>query len=285
MTPALTVPAPAKLNLMLHIIGRRSDGYHELQTLFQLLDYGDELRFTERDDHRFELTSNKRELLGKDNLVLKAVDSLTRLGYHGPGYDIHLHKRLPAGGGLGGGSSDAATTLVALNHLWRLSLNITELALMATELGADVPVFVHGCSAWAEGIGEKLTPVHLEPVWYVVITPDIHINTTELFRHPELTRDTPVSTIRSALAGRGHNDFEPLARRLYPALDDAFRTLEPTGQFKLSGSGSSMFTQTHSNMTAVTMLQQILRQNPGYTGFVARGVDQSPLQRALAAQS
>lgn len=285
MPPALTLPAPAKLNLMLHIVGRRSDGYHNLQTLFQLLNYGDELSFTRRADEAIRLTSNRPEMVGADNLVLKAANALIQYGYSGPGYDIHLNKRLPAGGGLGGGSSDAATTLVALNHLWQLSLNSAELAQIAVGIGADVPLFVEGNSAWAEGIGDRLTPVQLEPAWYVIVTPDIHINTTELFRHPELTRDTPVSTIRSALAGLGHNDFEPLARRLYPALDDAFLTLANTGQFKLSGSGSSLYTQTQSDMTAVQMLQQILTQKPGYTGFVAQGVNQSPLHRALADQA
>lgn len=285
MPPTLTLPAPAKLNLMLHIVGRRSDGYHNLQTLFQILSYGDELLFTKRQDDQFQLTSNRPDLTGADNLVLQVAHSLTQKGYCGPGYDIHLTKRLPTGGGLGGGSSDAATTLVALNHLWQLSLSTTELIQIATGIGADVPLFVQGQSAWAEGIGEQLTPVQLEPAWFVVITPNLHINTTELFRHPELTRDTPVSTIRTALAGQGHNDFEPLARRLYPELEDVFQKLAKFGRFRLSGSGSSLFIQTQNDMTAVQMLQQIQAQNPGYNGFVAQGVNESPLQRALADQA
>ncbi|MHA7879318.1 MAG: 4-(cytidine 5'-diphospho)-2-C-methyl-D-erythritol kinase [Saccharospirillum sp.] len=285
MTTGLTLPCPAKLNRMLHIVGRRADGYHNLQTLFQLVDFGDWLTLEPTPQPELSLTCSHAALATDDNLVLKAARLLKDATGIKAGARLHLEKRLPMGGGLGGGSSDAATTLLGLNRLWGLQLSQQALLDMALLLGADVPLFVAGHSAWAEGIGEVLTPVSLDPAWYVVITPNIHINTAELFGHHELTRNTPVSTIRSALAGQGHNDFEPLAKRLYPELNNAFSELAHYGPFRLSGSGASLFTQTQSDMTAQQTLQQILARHPGFTGFVARGVNQSPLQRALAEQA
>lgn len=283
----LTLPAPAKLNLMLHITGRRPDGYHSLQTLFQLLDFGDTLSIEHKLEPDIELSCSDPDLATPDNLVIRAARALQSATNTRQGARLHLEKRLPLGGGVGGGSSDCASALLGLNHLWSLKLSTDELADIGVTLGADVPVFVRGCSAWAEGIGEVLTAVELPEHWFVVVHPGIHVSTAELFGHPQLTRHTPVSTIRSALAGAGHNDFEPIVRTLYPGIDRAFHELAEltsadTGPVRLSGSGSCMFIKTQSEMAAQQILSNIQRQHPGYRAFLARGVNQSPLQRSLA---
>ena len=285
LTATLTLPAPAKLNLMLHIVGRRDDGYHRLQTLFQILDYGDELTLTPRDDTEVRVTPSIPDVANEDNLITRAARALQDATGHTGGADIHLSKRLPLGGGIGGGSSDCATALVGLNRLWKLGLDEDALAGIGLTLGADVPVFVRGRSAWAEGIGEELTPVDLPEHWFVVVHPGVHVSTPALFRHPQLTRNTPVRTIRTALTGAGHNDFEPVARTLYPEIDHAFEQLSQYGSVRLSGSGACVFVQTQSDMAAQTILRTITERNPGYSGFIARGVNQSPLQRALADQA
>lgn len=286
----LTLPAPAKLNLMLHIVGRRPDGYHSLQTLFQILDFGDTLTLEHQSGSGIELSCSDPALATPDNLVTRAARALQSATNTHHGVKLHLEKRLPLGGGVGGGSSDCASTLVGLNHLWSLNLSIDELADIGVKLGADVPVFVRGYSAWAEGIGEVLTPVELPEHWFVVVHPGIHVSTAALFSHPQLTRHTPVSTIRTALAGAGHNDFEPTVRALYPGIDRAFRELtELTGAeaepVRLSGSGSCMFIKTRSDMAAQQILNSIHDQYPGYNAFLARGVNQSPLQRSLVEQA
>lgn len=280
--PALHLPAPAKLNLMLHITGRRADGYHELQTLFQLLDRGDELQFSPTSDGCIRLSPALPGVADDDNLISKAARLLKPYAPADAGVDIRLEKRLPMGGGLGGGSSDAATTLVALNHLWQCGLDEDQLAQLGLSLGADVPVFVRGRSAWAEGVGERLTAVELPAQWFVVIQPGIEVNTARLFADTELTRNTPVSTIRSALAGAGHNDFEAVARKRYPEIELAFTRLADFGQVRLSGSGASLFLTTQSDMAAQDLLRSIVEHYPGYSGFIAQGVNQSPLQRMLA---
>lgn len=285
----LTLPAPAKLNLMLHIVGRRRDGYHRLQTLFQLLDRGDTLTLETRPGSDIDLTCSEPALATADNLVVQAARALQAHGRHVSGARIHLNKQLPPGGGLGGGSSDCATALLGLNHLWSLGLCIDTLADIGVGLGADVPVFVRGYSAWAEGIGDQLTPVELPERWFVVVNPGVHISTAALFRHPQLTRQTPVSTIRSALAGAGHNDFEPLVRALYPGINRAFEALTALSRnaadmIRLSGSGASIFIQTRNEMAAQQILSSIQERHPGYQAFIARGVNQSPLQQTLAAQ-
>lgn len=280
--PALRLPAPAKLNLMLHITAQRADGYHELQTLFQLLDRGDWLGFNATETGRLRLSPALAGVADDDNLIIKAARLLKPYAPQNAGADIELDKQLPMGGGLGGGSSDAATTLVGLNHLWQCGLNEDQLAELGLSLGADVPVFVRGRSAWAEGVGERLTPVELPEHWFVVIHPGIEVSTAALFADTELTRNTPVSTIRSALAGAGHNDFEAVARKRYPEIEDAFQRLVDYGPVRLSGSGASLFLTTHSEMAAQDSLRSILEHYPGYNGFIARGVNQSPLQRALA---
>ncbi len=283
----LTLPAPAKLNLMLHIVGRRPDGYHNLQTLFQILDTGDTLTLALLPESGIELTCSDPALANADNLVIRAARALQNHTGTDSGARLHLKKILPLGGGLGGGSSDCATALLGLNYLWSLNLSIDELADIGLTLGADVPVFVRGYSAWAEGVGEALTPVEIPEHWFVVVHPGVHVSTAELFGHPQLTRHTPVSTIRSALAGEGHNDFEPLVRALYPEIDRAFVALkalsgEGADTVRLSGSGSCMFIKTRSDMAAQQIRNSIQEQHPGYHAFLARGVNQSPLQRTLA---
>ncbi len=282
MTASLTLPAPAKLNLMLHIVGRRDDGYHLLQTLFQLVDFGDELSFTPRADNHIEVSPAIPGVANEDNLITRAARALQKVTGCTLGADITLTKRLPLGGGIGGGSSDCATTLLGLNKLWNLGLDEDTLAVIGLNLGADVPVFVRGRSAWAEGIGDQLTPVALPEHWFVVIHPGVHVSTAMLFGHPELTRNSPVSTIRTALTGAGHNNFEPVARMLYPEIDHAFRQLSQYGSPRLSGSGACLFVQTQSDMAAQTILRTMTERNPGYSGFVTRGVNQSPLQTRLA---
>jgi len=281
----LTLPAPAKLNLFLHITGRRDDGYHELQTIFQLLDYGDELSLSRRDDGTLRLTtSGMRDLADvppADNLVLRAARALRECaGVGSAGADIHLHKRLPLGGGLGGGSSDAASALLGLNRLWELGLREDDLAALGRELGADVPVFVRGHSAWGEGIGDVLSPVKLPERWYLVIHPGCHASTTSLFSHPELTRDSPAITIRAFFAGPTRNDFEALLRRLSAPVDEALNWLDSFGQARLTGSGACIFasfgTQAEADAVAV-------RVPDGWRAFVARGVDRSPALVSLDA--
>src|SRR5690606_2274086 len=194
---SLTLPAVAKLNLFLHITGRRSDGYHNLQTLFQLLNVGDELTFSLRQDHVLTLDCNDKALINNDNLVLRAANLLQQIAQqHGitAGCDIYLDKRLPMGGGLGGGSSDAATTLLGLNKLWQLKLSTKKLAKLGLQLGADVPLFVYGHTAFAEGVGEQLTPVELATKLYLIVTPDCHVSTADIFTHPELTRNSTALT-------------------------------------------------------------------------------------------
>jgi 4-diphosphocytidyl-2-C-methyl-D-erythritol kinase len=284
----LSLPAPAKLNLFLHITGRRPDGYHELQTLFQLLDYGDTLDLALRDDAQLTLRLSGREipdLAGDDNLVLRAARLLQ--AEHGgalPGVDITLHKRLPAGGGLGGGSSDAATALLGLNRLWGLDLDSDRLAALGAGLGADVPVFVRGETAWAEGIGEKLSPVALPTRWYLVLHPGCAVSTAEVFSHPQLTRHTPVTTIAAFFAGDTRNDCESLVRRLAEPVDKALIWLQKFGNPALTGSGACVFVgfdgegEDGGERAANAALAEVPAP---WTAFAARGVNRSPLLDAL----
>ncbi len=276
MANSLSLPAPAKLNLFLHITGRRADGYHELQTLFQLLDWGDRLHFTVNGSGRVTLDSDAPGIPLEDNLVYRAARLLHRDGL---GVHIELDKRLPAGGGLGGGSSDAATTLLALNRLWDLGLAVETLQHLGSRLGADVPVFVAGHSAWAEGIGEHLTPVDLPARWYLVISPDCHISTREIFSHPELTRNTAPIKIAAFFEGNARNDCQALVRKLYPPVDKALTWLEKFGDARLTGTGASIFAGFDSERAARAVLQQVAGQWPA---VVARGVNRSPVLAALA---
>lgn len=274
----LVLPAPAKLNLFLHITGRRDDGYHELQSLFQLLDYGDELSFALRDDGQIRLHLDGPQPLAnvpnEDNLVVRAARAIAAEAEHPiGGADITLTKRLPAGGGLGGGSSNAATTLLGLNALWDLRLSIDDLAELGRKLGADVPVFVRGHSAWAEGIGEKLTPVELHESWYLVIHPDCEIATAEVFQHPQLTRNSPAITIAAFFAGDTRNDCENLVRSLAEPVDKALIFLQKFGEPRLTGTGACVFASFDSEAAARDALVQVPAP---WHGFVAKGVNRSP---------
>lgn len=275
----LALPAPAKLNLMLHVLGRRTDGYHELQTLFQFLDHGDELTFTVRTDGDIRLTP---EVLGVDhdnNLVVRAARLLQRHSGCELGADIELTKRLPMGGGLGGGSSDAATTLLGLDHLWQTRLGENRLADIGLSLGADVPVFVRGHAAFAEGVGERLQPVELSEPWFLVIAPQVSVSTAEIFSDPELTRNTPAITVRSLLAGVGHNDCQPVVEKRYPEVRNALSLLNNFVPARMTGTGACVFGSFPNKGEADRVCRQLPADLPA---FVAQGRNISMLHRKLA---
>ena len=267
--------APAKLNLFLHILGRRSDGYHQLQTLFQLLDKGDTLQFESLSggELQLEVSSNTtgHRLPLESNLILKAARLLrTRAGSPSLGARISVDKRIPMGGGLGGGSSNAATTLIALNRYWQLNLNQTELKALGLQLGADVPFFIDGKSAWGEGVGEKLQAVTLPPRWFLVATPDCAVSTAEIFNHENLTRNSPAIKMADFLAGVARNDCEFITCDLYPEVEQALTWLTQFGQARMTGTGASVF----ADFTAETKANAALSQLPArWQGFVARGLD------------
>lgn len=274
----LTLPAPAKLNLMLHITGRRADGYHELQTLFQFLDYGDELVLRPREDGQIRLLT---ELPGVDhdsNLIVRAARLLQRESGCALGADIQLTKRLPMGGGIGGGSSDAATTLVGLDHLWNTRLGEDRLAELGLNLGADVPVFVRGRAAFAEGVGERLQPVDLPEPWFLVIAPQVSVSTAVIFADPELTRNTPAITVRSLLAGGGHNDCQPVVEKRYPEVRNALSLLNKFVQARMTGTGACVFGSFPNEGEADKVRRQLPATLPS---FVARGRNVSMLHRSL----
>lgn len=273
-------PAPAKLNLFLRITGRRADGYHELQTVFRLLDWGDEIRLRQRHDSEIRRLTDVPGVAEADDLVVRAARLLQPHASAGAGVDIELEKRIPLGGGLGGGSSDAATVLVALNHLWGIGLDEDALAELGRTLGADVPVFVRGRSAWAEGVGEKLTPVTLRQRWYVVLDPHEHVPTAALFQASELTRNAPPATISSFASGEtAGNAFEPVVRARHPRVAAALDWLGAFGKARLSGSGGCVFLETKSQERAEAIAAQC---PPAFTARVAMGVELSPLREALA---
>lgn len=270
----ISLPAPAKLNLFLHVVGRRADGYHLLQTLFQLLDRGDVVTVEAAADLSLnDIPGVPRE----QNLVWRAARALQEHAGTRRGARIHLDKRLPAGGGLGGGSSDAATTLLALNRLWRLDLDTDTLATIGLSLGADVPVFVRGRTAFGEGIGERLTPVDLPECWYLVVHPGCHVATADVFRDPALTRDTPLMTIAAlrdpGFQSRSRNDCEAVVRRLHPQVADALDWLGQFGTSRLTGTGACVFLACATESEARRILQLV---PPRFSGFVARGVNRSP---------
>ncbi|MVW75043.1 4-(cytidine 5'-diphospho)-2-C-methyl-D-erythritol kinase [Pseudomonas xionganensis] len=276
----LILPAPAKLNLMLHILGRRADGYHELQTLFQFLDFGDELGFALRNDGQIHLHTEIAGVPHDSNLIVRAARLLQAASGTALGADIWLDKRLPMGGGIGGGSSDAATTLLGLNHLWGAQLSEDQLAALGLQLGADVPVFVRGRAAFAEGVGERLTPVTLEEPWFLVVAPQVFVSTAEVFSDPELTRDTPPIKVRSLLAGGGHNDCLPVVQKRYPEVRNALILLNKFVQAKLTGTGACIFGSFPNRDDA----DKVARQLPDHLpSFVAKGRNISMLQRTLEA--
>lgn len=284
MSP-FSLTAPAKLNLFLHITGQRADGYHELQTVFQLLDYGDTLHFEDRRDTRLSLHIQGplplTDVADEDNLVLRAATLLRQhTGCTERGATIVLDKCLPSGGGLGGGSSDAASTLLGLNQLWSLQLSVDTLAGMGRQLGADVPVFVRGHSAWAEGVGDILMPMELPPRWFMVIHPGCAVATPVIFSRPELTRDTPAITMAAFFAGPTRNDCENTARGLSEPVDKALKFLQNFGEGRMTGTGACVFLSFENHSEA----QEVLGQVPqGWRAFVARGLNRSPALEQLDA--
>lgn len=278
MQSDLTCLAPAKLNLFLHIIGRRSDGYHNLQTVFQFLDFADTLHFKLRQDGQITLHDNTG-LAVAHNIVWRAANLLKSHAAATIGVDIYLEKRIPIGGGLGGGSSNAATTLLALNYLWELQLPYATLLQYALQLGADVPIFVFGQAAFAEGIGEQLQAINPPTPWYVVLIPDCQVNTTEFFSHPELTRDTSPIRIGSFQLDKGHNDFTPLVRKMFPQITMAMDWLQQYTEARLTGSGCCVFGAFAKQQQAEEVLAKLPKE---LRGFVAQGLNVSPIHYLLS---
>ncbi|HII0647318.1 TPA: 4-(cytidine 5'-diphospho)-2-C-methyl-D-erythritol kinase [Salmonella enterica subsp. enterica serovar Yopougon] len=277
-------PSPAKLNLFLYITGQRADGYHTLQTLFQFLDYGDTLHIEPRRDGEIHLLTPVNGVENEDNLIVRAARLLMKVASEsgrlpaGSGADISIEKRLPMGGGLGGGSSNAATVLVALNHLWQCGLSIDELATLGLTLGADVPVFVRGHAAFAEGVGEILTPVNPPEKWYLVAHPGVSIPTPVIFKDPQLPRNTPKRSIDTLLKCEFSNDCEVIARKRFREVDAALSWLLEYAPSRLTGTGACVFAEFDTEPCA----RQVLEQAPEWlNAFVAKGVNLSPLHREL----
>lgn len=280
-----TWPAPAKLNLFLYITGRRPDGYHNLQTLFQFLDYGDTLEITPDSSGKITLLTPLGGVPDDENLIVRAAQALKNFAAARgtlpaqAGASIALEKVLPMGGGLGGGSSDAATVLVALNHLWQTGLSIAELAAIGIKLGADVPVFIGGHAAFAEGVGELLQPAKPAEKWYLVAHPGVSIATPDLFRDPDLTRDSPIRTLDELLQRPFHNDCEAVARKRFRKVDELLSWLLEYAPSRLTGTGACVFAEFDTESDA----RQVLELAPKWIcGFVARGLNFSPLQRTLS---
>ena len=271
--------APAKLNLMLHIVGRRADGYHELQTVFQLVDLCDRLEITSRPDGLIRRVAGPSAVAEADDLTVRAARALQAATRSSLGAEISVRKHIPMGGGLGGGSSDAATTLLALNKIWRTQLTSEQIAAIGARLGADVPVFVHGRSAWAEGTGEKLTPVDLQPAsWFVIVFPGVGVPTAAVFQAPELTRNSPPTTMRGFLETGGRNDCEAVVRARFPAVAEALDWLGRHGPARLTGTGSCVF----AKFARVEDAERVAARVPDtWRAFVARGLDASPLLAEL----
>ena len=279
----LILPAPAKLNLFLHITGRREDGYHWLQTVFQLLDYSDEITLAHRNDGVIKRVKGLEHVPEESDLCIRAAKLLQKETQSTFGVDLSIEKRLPIGGGIGGGSSDAATVLHGLNTLWGCDLNTSHLAKLGLQLGADVPVFVEGYSAWAEGVGESLTPVTLAEKWFMVIHPNISVSTAEIFADKALTRDCETITIARFLEGNKKDDsldnvFEPIVRRMHPEIDKAIDWLSQFSPARLTGTGSCLFASFDEKEQAQQVLNDLPKQ---WQGFVAKGVNKSPLLSSL----
>lgn len=273
-------PAPAKLNLMLRVVGRRPDGYHLLQTIIRFIDYGDTLTFRVREDGAIARTNDIAGVPAGEDLAVRAARLLQRAAGTRLGADIMLDKRLPVGGGLGGGSSDAATALLALNHLWGSSLPLERLAALALELGADVPVFVGGENALAEGIGERLTPLTLPPAWYLVLTPPVAVPTARMFADNELKRDSKPIKITAFSIEQAGNDLEPVVCREYPEVARHLAWLRQAAPAWVTGSGACVFAAFPTENAA----RQVLDEAPrGMTGFVAQGLSRHPLRHLIEA--
>ncbi|MBV4411508.1 4-(cytidine 5'-diphospho)-2-C-methyl-D-erythritol kinase [Enterobacteriaceae bacterium YMB-R22] len=279
-------PSPAKLNLFLYITGRRPDGYHNLQTLFQFLDYGDTVILAARRDGRIRLLTPVDGVPDEQNLIMRAarllINEARRLGKAAPGADLAVEKCLPMGGGLGGGSSNAATTLVALNQLWGCGIDIERLAALGLELGADVPVFVRGHAAFAQGVGERLTPVNPPEKWYLVLHPGVSIPTPLIFQDPELVRNTPARSIETLMKCEFRNDCEVIARKRFREVDALLSWLLEYAPSRLTGTGACVFAEFDTESAA----RQVLKQAPEWAqGFVARGANLSALHKAISGQA
>lgn len=270
----LAYPAPAKLNLFLHVVGRRADGYHLLQSVFRFIDYGDSLTFEVRRDGVVVRENALPGLEPERDLCVRAARLLQQATGCRLGVAMTLHKRLPMGGGLGGGSSDAATTLVVLNRLWQLGLGREALQQLGLQLGADVPVFIFGRSAFAEGVGERLQPIVLPPAWYVVLVPPVQVATAEVFASPELTRNTIPIKMADFSMGCTGNDLEPVVCRRFPPVAEYLAWLRRFGAARMSGSGACVFAGFASEQEA----RRVFAQKPqAMKGFVAKGLDRHPL--------
>lgn len=275
---SLILPCPAKLNLFLLITGRRADGYHTLQTLFQLLDHGDELQLDINESGAITLAPDFAAIPVEENLVFRAACLLRQATGCRLGADMYLTKRLPMGGGIGGGSSDAATTLVGLNYLWQTGLNEDQLAELGRQLGADVPVFVRGKTAWAEGVGELLTPLQLPSKWYVVLAPECAVSTREIFSYEGLTRNSNGITVRAFLEEGGKNDCQKVVEKLFPQVKDAVDWLGRFGPAQMTGTGACVFAAFATEAEA----REVFAKRPTQlNGFVAKGVNESPLHQRL----
>lgn len=286
---SLILPSPAKLNLFLHITGRRSDGYHELQTAFQMLDFGDTVEIHTRSDNKIVLLESLEGVPDEDNIVIRAAKLLQQQPTDKNGVlgaNIKINKRIPMGGGLGGGSSNAASTLLGLNYLWQMGLSNEQLAEIGLRLGADVPVFIYGQNSFGEGIGERLQPLVLPNYWFTVIKPPISVPTAEIFSHSQLTRDTV--TIKMAavfkhlqtaeIANALRNDCEATVRREYPEISEALDWLNEWGTARLTGTGACIFARFASLAEAEAALSAM---PASYTGFIAQGTDRSTAHQAL----
>ena len=271
-------PAPAKLNLFLHVTGRRADGYHDLQTLFQLIDLCDSIGITLRADGQIVRMGGAEEVAPENDLVVRAACALRQARATRLGASLRIVKRIPIRAGLGGGSSDAATTLLALNRLWGCDLTSAALANLGVALGADVPVFLGGSSAWAEGRGEKLTPLELPLCWYLVICPGVSVSTATIFQAPELTRNSPLITIRGFFESGGHNDCEPVVCARYPEVRAALEWLALSAPAHLTGTGSCVFAAFASEAAARQVAARVPQR---WTGLVARGLNTSPVHERL----
>lgn len=275
----LTLPAPAKLNLFLHVTGRRADGYHELQTVFQFIDLQDTITLTNRPDHQIMRSTSWSEVAEEDDLMMRAARQLASSCGVSAGVDIAIEKRIPMGAGLGGGSSDAATVLCGLNLLWGLNLSNRELADIGISLGADVPIFIHGHAAWAEGAGEILTSIDPPEDNYLLIVPPAHVSTAEIFNHPALTRDSSPIKIADFLEGQGHNDLEAVVRQEYPVIDAAMNWLQHFANARMTGTGAGVFITTESPRKAQLIAQQAPAE---WQCFVTQGLNISPLHDLLS---
>ena len=278
MTESLMLRAPAKLNLMLHITGRRDDGYHLLETVFQFIDLADRIEFSTNDAGKILRLPGNSPVAAADDILLAAANLLQARFQVDKGVSIDIDKRIPVGGGLGGGSSDAAACLLALNQLWGLGLSLDQLAGIGLELGADVPVFVHGRAAWATGIGEVLQPVELEESIYLVIDPKVAVSSAQIFAAQELTRNSDPLTIRAFLRGSGCNVCEPVVRNLYPQVAEAIDWLSQYAAARMSGTGACVFAAIDSLEQAEVVKSRVPRQ---WDAYITRAMNHNPVHQQL----